>query len=83
MANERSLIFDLTYDDLPLGKDYSAGLVFTRPFKFPRDVRYKQRFVEPVIFIPPVPKENKTKADREEDIDIYFHELSRDIGRMA
>ena len=28
-----TLLYDIGYDDLPLGKNYKAGLVFARPFK--------------------------------------------------
>ena len=34
-----TLLYDIGYDDLPLGKDFKAGLVFARPFKLPVNAR--------------------------------------------
>ena len=49
---ENALLYDIGYDDLPLGKDFKAGLVFARPYKLPINARYRQEFVIPLIFIP-------------------------------
>lgn len=39
--NDDSLIYDICYDDLPLGKDFKARLVFARPYKLPTNARFK------------------------------------------
>ena len=54
-----------------IGGNYKIGVVLMRPFKISRRIRYKMKYVFPIVLI--------TGPDEPPNIDAFFEEISLEL----